>query len=987
MLKTTLLVAVLSVASLSAQPLLNPFSWTLDPTRPLDNSVIPGSEQLSTAQKGRITIRDGKLVYPDGSRARLYGVTIAGPAVFPDSAQAIAVAQRLQSMGINLVRLTYFDYTTYNDASILVRSNTSSRGFDSTMLRRFDWFIAQLREHGIYVSLVLRSVRGARRDDGIAGWDSVRYAGRIYSYFLPGYQMVVRDFVRDLLLRRNQFTGIPYKDDPTIAILELDQDNSLFTQWVVGYVFPIAQGGQLSWLHSRMLDSAFIRFVLAKYRSAQAAQTAWHFTPRSMANVVGNPSFEDPFDNTWTLNLSGNARAVTERDPLDRKDGAYSMRIRISQPGSAPANVRFINIAPQLQRYALYRIQFWAKTDSPRRLATFAIANFSFRDTLLPQWKEYSYTFRSNVEGSAVFVVDVGGTNGDVWLDNVRITALDEPALRSGESFASYTVARSGYNEHMLYSLPRWRDNLEFYQTLTENWFNWMRRLIHDTVRCAALIAPGNQQVLLNDVYAARLLDLPSVGTGWDSPYRRISGATSDSAWYILNDPQLGDRNGGIIYVPARARIAGKPLMVDAFAIPYPHASLSEMTTLLPAYLAYQDADVYVLAYYAYNRSSLVTPWIRDRYGPNGVGTITHYEFAGNPALMAMLPISAYVFRNGLISPAQEQLLLEQTSEALAYPPYNQFGAFFLSSGADARIPLFRRVAIDSFVASVQSYQPHREIPALADQASVNISDLLSDTGQLLWNAADTVLTIRTPRYRAASGVLRGKILDLSGRSTHTVERLDNGWIGTVEFLSLDSLSLDSAQQVLLALTTRSCATGAVWSGDSSTYRNWGTEPMQVEAITATIGWLHSADSLILVPLDSMGRPISARARGIGKATGGRFRFTVDQRADRTVWYAARFIRTSTPSTAPENLPTQDIHAYTALGQLTLELRGFAEGTPLRVRLLSLDGRILADWDHRAVQSSSDVQTFSLNSLPPGVYALCATIGTQTFAQKIILAP
>gem|GEM_PF-2960009 len=28
---------------------------------------------------------------------------------------------------------------------------------------------------------------------------------------------------------RNQFTGIPYRDDPTIAIIELEQDNSLFT--------------------------------------------------------------------------------------------------------------------------------------------------------------------------------------------------------------------------------------------------------------------------------------------------------------------------------------------------------------------------------------------------------------------------------------------------------------------------------------------------------------------------------------------------------------------------------------------------------------------------------------------------------------------------------------------------------------------------------------------------------------------------------------
>jgi hypothetical protein len=981
-----MLIAVLGVVTV-AQPLNNPFPWVLDPTRPIDNSIIPGNLSAATAQKGRISIRNGKLVYPDGSRARLYGVTIAGPAVFPDSAQAIAVAKRLQSLGINLVRLTYFDYTYYNDASILIRSNTTSRGFDSTMLRRFDWFIAQLRNHGIYVSLVLRSARHARRDDGIAGWDSVRNAGRMYSYFLPGYQMVVRDFIYDLLSRRNQFTGIPYRDDPTIAILELEQDNSLFTQWINNNTFSLAQGGQLSYFHSRMLDSAFIRFVLAKYRTAQAAQAAWRFSPRSTSNVIGNPSFGDPFDNTWLLNLSNNALAVTERDPLDKKEGSYSMRIRISQPGSRPQDIRFRNLSPQLQRYALYRVQLWARTDAARRLVTFSIANFSFRDTLTSQWREYTYTFRSNNEGTAQFNVDVGGTSGDVWLDNVRVTAIEEPGLLPGESFSSYTVARSRYNEHTTHSLARWRDNLEFYQTLTENWFTWMQRLIHDTLRCTALIAPGNQQAVLNDIYAARLLDLPSVGTGWDSPYRRIAGASSDSAWYILNDPQLGHPYGGLIYVPSRTRIAGKPLMVNSYSIPYPHASMSEMTTLLPAYLAYQDADVYVLTYYAYNRSSLVTPWVRDRYGPNAAGTITHYELAGNPAVMALVPLSSYVFCNELISPANEELLLQQTSEALAYPPYNQFGAFFLYSGADARIPLFRRVAIDSFNASLQSYQPHREIPALADLSSVNTAALLSDTGELLWNANDTLLLIRTPRYRAATGVLRGKILDISGNASHTVERLDDGWIGTVQFLSLDGQSLDSTQQALLSLVTRSCATGAIWSGDSSTYRNWGAEPMQLEAMNVTINWRHAADSLTLIPLDSSGKPLASRVRPITKASNGRFRFTLDQRSDRTVWYAARFTYASSPASITDRSTEPIMRATVHQNRLTIELSGAGEGTQFDTRLFSLDGRCLASWINQHAQAPVDIHSFDLPPCAPGVYLLQATVGTHMLCQKIILAP
>jgi len=167
-----------------------------------------------------------------------------------------------------------------------------------------------------------------------------------------------------------------------------------------------------------MLDSAFVRYVISKYGSAQAAQAAWRVIPRTVANVIGNPGFEDAFDNTWLLSLSGNALAVVERDPLDKKEGNYSMRIRISKPGGVSRNVRYRNIQPQLQRYALYRVQLWTRTDVNQRLITVSIGNFSFSDTLRTQWKEYTYTFRSYIEGHAEFRVDAGGMPGDVWLDN-----------------------------------------------------------------------------------------------------------------------------------------------------------------------------------------------------------------------------------------------------------------------------------------------------------------------------------------------------------------------------------------------------------------------------------------------------------------------------------------------------------------------------------------------------------------------------------------
>jgi hypothetical protein len=164
----------------------------------------------------------------------------------------------------------------------------------------------------------------------------------------------------------------------------------------------------------------------------------------------------------------------------------------------------------------------------------------------------------------------------------------------------------------------------------------------------------------------------------------------------------------------------------------------------------------------------------------------------------------------------------------------------------------------------------------------VDISNLLSDTEELLWNARDTLFTLTTPRYLAATGRLSGILRFGDIR----VERLDSGRIGTISWLSLDTAELPRARWSLLTLSRRACNDSAVWEGSSSIWQNWGKAPVMLEGMRIRLSWLSNADTIRLYGLDSTGRLASGPFEPV-RLSGGRVSITLDQThpLQRTPWF------------------------------------------------------------------------------------------------------
>ena len=175
---------------------------------------------------GFIRVEDGHFVNDKG-RVRLNATNLTAAANFPTHEQAERVAERIANFGINCVRLHYMDWPYGPEGFPLAKepsifaNDGSERNLDPEMLDRLEYLIAQFKQRGIYVDVNL-------------------YVAR-YQYHYKGQnatnafiQAKEREYAKDLLTHVNPYTGLPMTKDPVVAVVELNNEDALFTTYCGG---------------------------------------------------------------------------------------------------------------------------------------------------------------------------------------------------------------------------------------------------------------------------------------------------------------------------------------------------------------------------------------------------------------------------------------------------------------------------------------------------------------------------------------------------------------------------------------------------------------------------------------------------------------------------------------------------------------------------------------------------------------------------------
>lgn len=174
---------------------------------------------------GFVKVRDGHFIDGSGARIRFFGTNLTFSSCFPDKETAKNIAGRLRKLGMNVVRFHHMDY--YSAPRGIW--DKEYKDLDPDQLDKLDWLIYQLKIHGVYSNInthVSYTYPGADYKE-IGQFNF----GKTIDQFYPPYIEMQKNYAKKLLTHLNPYTGKTYAEEPCVAFVEVNNENSLLSNW------------------------------------------------------------------------------------------------------------------------------------------------------------------------------------------------------------------------------------------------------------------------------------------------------------------------------------------------------------------------------------------------------------------------------------------------------------------------------------------------------------------------------------------------------------------------------------------------------------------------------------------------------------------------------------------------------------------------------------------------------------------------------------
>ncbi len=204
-----------------------PFSieWPAEGQFPADVSFLLPAP---AGKAGFIRAKDGHLVLPDGARFRIWGLNATMQAGLPSKEHAPIVAANLARRGVNCVRFHFLDRLA--PVGLIAADRNDTRALDAQQLDRLDFFIAELKQRGIYADLNLNVGRTYKAGDAVRDFEWLGFPKGL-TYFDERLIELQKEYAGQLLRHTNPYIGKAYRDEPAVALVEFVNENSLVEAW------------------------------------------------------------------------------------------------------------------------------------------------------------------------------------------------------------------------------------------------------------------------------------------------------------------------------------------------------------------------------------------------------------------------------------------------------------------------------------------------------------------------------------------------------------------------------------------------------------------------------------------------------------------------------------------------------------------------------------------------------------------------------------
>ncbi len=217
---------------------------------PVDISFVFENEKPA-GKHGFCQIDGDKFKFEDGTPAKFWGVIFNGACCFPEHDYAEKVSRRLAQAGCNIVRFHQLDaeWATPNIFRLTAGKRLKdTRHLDPECMERMDYLVKCLKDQGIYIAADITTYRKFKSGDGVKDADKLSDNMKGVALFAPDMIELQKEFAYNFWNHHNPYTGLSYKDDPTFVMIDITNENDLFTNHDEHILY---------WQHSEYYDKMF----------------------------------------------------------------------------------------------------------------------------------------------------------------------------------------------------------------------------------------------------------------------------------------------------------------------------------------------------------------------------------------------------------------------------------------------------------------------------------------------------------------------------------------------------------------------------------------------------------------------------------------------------------------------------------------------------------------------------------------------------------
>ncbi len=571
----------------------------------------------------------------DDERVRLFGVNLAFGANFPAENDAVRIARRLRRLGVNLVRLHHMDTQPDRDpnnaGSILTADPYPT--LNPVGVRRLRAFLDALRGEGIYINLNLHVGYQFRPAvDQVPPHASFPSQSKPLHIFHPRMVELQAEFTRAVI------AALRLKDDPVLAMVEINNESSLLREWQTANLDRFLTGEYGAELGSQWND-----FLRGKYITTEALRRAWGEDvpdgPEQLAAPwvleKGAPSdgrfqlLADTAEPTLRVDVTSvGPRLILKNVGFSVTDGSQyvaEVEMRIEAPDGASRPI------------------YWdVKQDiNPWRTMSGRTVQVTSR------WQRFRMAFHASfpMEGIGRFGLAIERLDVPLFVRGWSFRAAGRKGLSPGELLEEGGVTLVGEDEAA--REERVNDYLLFLTARDRHYLGEMLRAVRESADERVPVA-GTQMGYGGLLNLDSHQDLDYQDHHFYIDHYNFPNVAWDGRDWRMRD--VGEAAAGDFQSMALARQAGRPYTVSEYNQPWPNTYAAPIAPLLAAFGAFQDWDSIMHFAYSHGRN-----W--DDGVPNG------FNINGDWTKFASIGQAAWMLRTGAIRTGRDPVEIPLSRE------------------------------------------------------------------------------------------------------------------------------------------------------------------------------------------------------------------------------------------------------------------------------------------------------------------------------------